>query len=69
MPEQSEDQGGVWIVADHMGDSDNIVVFPTELEALRFVNSADNYAMNRARFLRFGENLHDLNYPPKGVTA
>lgn len=63
MPEQNKD--GVWIVADHMGDSDNIVVFPTELEALRFVNSPDNYAMNRARFLRFGESLHDLNYPPK----
>jgi len=67
--EQTEDQAGVWIVADAMGNDDNIVVFPTELEALRFVNGPDNYAMNRARFLRFGESLHDLNYPRKDRTA
>lgn len=61
-----QDQPGVWVVAGTLGDSDNVVVFSTELDALRFVNSLDNYAQNRARFLPFGVNLHDLNYPPKG---
>jgi hypothetical protein len=65
----SKHSEGVWVVADHLGNSDNVVVFPTELDALRFVNSLDNYAQNRARFLPFGANLHDLNYPPKGSAS
>ncbi|WP_227979948.1 hypothetical protein [Nocardia spumae] len=63
-----ENPDGVWVVADTLGTDDNVVVFPTELDALRFVNSLDNYAQNRARFLPFGANLHDLNYPPEDRT-
>ncbi|MFE7799040.1 hypothetical protein [Nocardia sp. NPDC057440] len=69
MPDQTEDQPGVWVVADDLGDSDNVVVFPTEMDALRFANSLDNYGRHRARFLPFGTSLHDLNYPPKGSAS
>jgi hypothetical protein len=61
-PEKPE---GVWIVADTFPDSDYIAVFPTELDALRFVNSPENFANYRARHLPYGTWLHDLNYPPK----
>lgn len=56
-------ENGVWVVADHIEASDHVAVFPTELDALRFVNSTENFGNYRARFLTYGTWLHDLNYP------
>ncbi|WP_280476297.1 hypothetical protein [Nocardia farcinica] len=58
-PVSSSTEPGVWLVSYEYDGGDHVIPFATEIEALRYVNSQHH---NRAWFVPFGSNLHDVVY-------
>lgn len=54
---RAEQTPGVWLVSYEYGGSDHVIPFPTEIEALRFVNGESSH---RAWFVPFGASFHDV---------
>jgi hypothetical protein len=57
---------GVWLVTYNSEGGDHVIPFPTEVEALRFVNGETHH---RAWFVPFGVNLHDVIFGRTEVIA